>query len=360
MSDDGHLTATSSDLNTAGATTDTRIAGVEVIDASGAGAGVLINLAAQTEGFTIIGSAFADTLTGALGADNISGGVGNDIINGFVGADTIDGGGGTADTIILTATSATLSTAGATDSRLAGVEIIDASGAAAGVSLTLVGQLEGFTVIGGVSADTITGGFGADSISTGLGNDVINGFVGADTVDGGGGTNTLLLTADLLNPGEAQLVSVSAVNAANATVGLTINLSSQSEGFTITSGTGADTLTGGGGGNIFNYVDLTKSLVASYDTINNVKATDTFKIGHAATALTKSLAGTGNVTTDMTTALTSGFFIASAAAVVTISSGADAGTYLAINDGTAGFQTASDAIIKLLTPVSLPTSNFIV
>ena len=101
-------------------------------------------------------------------------------------------------------------------------------------------------------------------------------------------------------------------------------------------------------------------MVASYDTINNVKASDSFKIGHTSTALTTSLAGTGNVTTDLTTALTSGYFIASAAAVVTITSGTDAGTYLAINDGTAGFQTASDAIIKLLTPVALPTSNFIV
>ena len=42
-----------------------------------------INLGAQTEGFTITGSAHADTITGGQGADTINAGADADIIVGF-------------------------------------------------------------------------------------------------------------------------------------------------------------------------------------------------------------------------------------------------------------------------------------
>lgn len=86
-----NITSTSVDLNLLGGNNNS-IQGVEAISAATATAGVTISLGAQTEGFTLTGSAFADTITGGSGNDTITGGAGNDVI---------DGGGGTGDTVVL-------------------------------------------------------------------------------------------------------------------------------------------------------------------------------------------------------------------------------------------------------------------
>ena len=227
------LTATSADLNSA---TDARITTIEAVSAAGAAAGVTINLSAQTEAFTITGSAFADTLTGGSAGDTFAG---------FVGADAIDGGAGT-DTISLAATSTDLNSA--TDARITNVEAVSAASAAAGVIIDLSTQAEGFTITGSANADTITGGAGADTINAGNGDDTINGFVGADTVNGGGNTDTIALTAtsaDLNSATNAQITNVEAVSAAAAAAGVTINLGTQTEAFTITGSDFGDTIAGG-------------------------------------------------------------------------------------------------------------------
>jgi Ca2+-binding RTX toxin-like protein len=79
------LTATSATLNSA---TNAQIVNVEAISASTAAAGVTINLASQTEGFTVTGSGSADSITGGSGNDTIIGGTGNDTLNGGTGSDT--------------------------------------------------------------------------------------------------------------------------------------------------------------------------------------------------------------------------------------------------------------------------------
>jgi len=71
-------------------------------------AGVALDVASQTEAFTItgfaagastvVGGAGADSITGGTGDDVLTGGVGNDTIVGAAGADTITGGAGV-DTI---------------------------------------------------------------------------------------------------------------------------------------------------------------------------------------------------------------------------------------------------------------------
>ena len=66
-----NLTSTSTDLNTL---TNASIVGVEAISAATAGAGVTITLSAQTEGFSITGSGFADTITGGDGCRHDRGG----------------------------------------------------------------------------------------------------------------------------------------------------------------------------------------------------------------------------------------------------------------------------------------------
>ena len=85
--------------------------------------------------------------------------------------------------------------------------------------------------------ETITGGQGADSITL-SGNDTVIGFVGADTISGGNsnGNNTLILngtSTDLNNASDAQLTSIQIIDASNAVSPMLIDLSKQTEGFTI-------------------------------------------------------------------------------------------------------------------------------
>jgi Ca2+-binding RTX toxin-like protein len=145
------------------------------------GVGLTIDVGGQLEGFEIIGSNYADTITGGAGADDIDAGLGDDIIAGFVGADVVDGGGGT-DTLTLLATSLDLN--GAANAALVNVERVSAASAVAGVVINLGLQSDGFEITGSGQGDTITGSTGADVIKAGGGDDTIVGFW-ADKVDGG-------------------------------------------------------------------------------------------------------------------------------------------------------------------------------
>ena len=62
------IAATSADLNSA---SNAQIINVEAVSAATAAAGVTINLSAQSEGFSITGSGFADIITGGNDADTI-------------------------------------------------------------------------------------------------------------------------------------------------------------------------------------------------------------------------------------------------------------------------------------------------
>ena len=237
------LSATRSELNNAA---NEQIVGVEAVSAAGTTAGLLITLSRQSEGFTITGGDGNDTFTGGGGADKIVAGRGDDTINGFVDADTIDGGADN-DTLVLTTSSLTLNAA--QNAQLVNVETIDGSAVNGGVTITLNGQLEGFTLFGGSGDDVLAGGAGADKIAANNGNDTIIGFSGADTVDGGGGVNKLVLTATsatLNSAGDDQLDKVGAVSALGVTAAVSINLSKQTEGFALTGGDGNDILAGGG------------------------------------------------------------------------------------------------------------------
>ena len=133
---------------------------------------------------------------------------------------------------------------------------------------------------------------------------------------------------------------------------------------TIAAGAGADTSTGGAGADTFVFKTLTFSLASSFDTITDfTSGTDLFQIGHTMAGLNTGLtnnAGTGNLANDLLAVLTSGNLVANGAAEVTINGGSAAGTYAIINDGTAGFNSAADAVIKLQNAQLLHTSDFIV
>jgi Ca2+-binding RTX toxin-like protein len=278
------LTATSTDLNQAA---DDNILNIENVSAAGATAAVTINLSSQSDGFTITGSGYDDTITGSSNADIINAGAGNDTIKEFAGADVVDGGTGT-DTISLTATSSNLNSA--TDEQIIGVENVSAAGATVAVTINLSSQTDGFTVTGSGYDDIITGSSVADKINAGAGNDTIKEFVGADVVDGGDGNDTIALTAtsfDLNSATDEQIISVENISAAGATVAVTINLSSQSDGFTITGSGYDDTITGStvadtinaGAGN-----DTTNEFVGA-DTVNGGDGYDRINLSATSTDL---------------------------------------------------------------------------
>jgi len=238
------LTTTSAELNTLGST-DAAIQGVEAFALSGA---ATIGLSGQTEAFTITGSGGVDIISGGSAGDTINAGGGNDTINGFVGADDVDGGAGT-DTIVLTATSADLNSA--TNGRITTIEAVSAATAAAGVVIDLGAQTEGFTITGSGFGDSIAATAAADTIVAGAGDDTVHGFVGSDNVDGGAGTGdriVLLATSSDLNSADnARIVNVEVISAAAASAGVKIDLSAQSEDFTVTGSAWGDTIAGSAG-----------------------------------------------------------------------------------------------------------------
>ena len=138
----------------------------------------------------------------------------------LIGAGTVNLGGGAADTINITSTSADLNALA--NGSLTNTEIISAAAAAAGVTITLNNQTEGFTITGSGFNDTIRGGTGADTINAGAGDDSVEGNTGNDTLTGGTGTDTLTY--------------------ANAAAGVQVDLSVVTAQNTVNAGT--DTLSG--------------------------------------------------------------------------------------------------------------------
>ena len=101
--------------------------------------------------------------------------------------------------------------------------------------------------------ETITGTSGDDLLFGFGGPDVFNGFAGVDSIIGGDGNDTLLLTAtslDLNRASDQQLNSLELIDASGATAAIHVDLSRQTESFTVRAGAGGnnDTLVGGAGG----------------------------------------------------------------------------------------------------------------
>jgi Ca2+-binding RTX toxin-like protein len=126
-----------------------------------------------------------------------------------------------------------------------------------------------------------TGGAGSDTILAGEGDDTILGFVGSDTLDGGTGYDTLVLnqtSATLNAASNTRIANIEAVSAASAKSGVAMDLSRQTDGFSVTGSDWADVLTGstgrdvisGGAGN-----DVIKG-GAGADVLTSGEGADTF------------------------------------------------------------------------------------
>lgn len=132
---------------------------------------------------------------------------------------------------------------------------------------------------------------------------------------------------------------------------------------TITGGTGKDTLTGGLGIDRFDYRNLADSVFSSFDVITDFNATannDLFLVSTARTGFSNVGSVATLNTTGIAAKLTNTAFVANSAAQFTFGTGANIRNFVAINDGTAGFSAATDAIIEVtgLTG-TLALANFV-
>jgi Ca2+-binding RTX toxin-like protein len=245
----------------------------------------------------LIGSGFADRLTGEQYADSLAGGAGNDTLDGGpLGYDTLDGGagqdlvdGGYGNDVIVDSD-------GISGDTLKGgfdVDRLDYSGASLGAGAVidlqaglatrghssetitgfenLTGGKGGETIVGSFAAnlidgfsgsDTIMGGKGGDTLHGGANNDRLDGGLGDDSVDGGDGADTVVADAgaDTLAGGDGvDLLDCSAATRA-VTVDLSVSAAQDTRAFgvdvlsgfeNLSTGAGADRITGDGAANLF-------------------------------------------------------------------------------------------------------------
>ncbi|GJE27980.1 DUF642 domain-containing protein [Methylobacterium organophilum] len=165
--------------------------GSDTVDYSASSAGVAVNLAtgrgaggdAQGDVLsnieTVIGSAYADTLTASAVGGALYAGLGDDTLVAGSGADSLDGGGGT-DTV-----SYATSTAGVTVDLARATAQVSAGDAAGDILVSIEG------VIGSAYADRLMAAAGGSTLKGGGGNDTLTAGIGADTLDGGAGSDTV-------------------------------------------------------------------------------------------------------------------------------------------------------------------------
>jgi len=159
-------------------TSDAQIVNIENVTLTAA---VTLNLANQTEGFTITGSSGADSITGGSGNDTIIGAQNDILLDGGLGTDTLQIGAN------FTSTS---------NGQIVNIENVTLTTAA---TLNLANQTEGFTITGSSGADTITGGSGNDIITGGAGADTLKGGAGTDTFNFAAGDSTLTIGGSTTN-----------------------------------------------------------------------------------------------------------------------------------------------------------------
>nr|WP_049802842.1 bluetail domain-containing putative surface protein [Gloeothece verrucosa] len=172
----------------------------------------------------------------------------------------------------------------------------------------------------------MTGNTGANILSAGDGNDSINGGSGDDTLYGEEGNDTLIGGAgnDVFDGGNGD--------------------------DKLTGGAGADSLKGGEGVNTFIINPLSDSLLANFDRISDLKIGVDFIDGSSAVGAA-SVIKLGKVTelseVSIASVLNSTNFVKNGATTFTFVEGTTTRTFLALNNGTAGFSASTDAIIEI-------------
>ncbi|WP_018898978.1 cadherin domain-containing protein [Rhizobium sp. 2MFCol3.1] len=227
----------------------------------------------------IIASNNGTTIDGKGGDDIIIGGSGDDVIYAYNGMFKVDGGAGS-DTLQINGDKAIVDLSsteivnveklvgqdgGKSDynqtvtlsaTQWAGFSSINMNDGTDTVNVKVTGNMDisgaSSTSVNGVEIGHLVGSDGNDTITL-TGAQLNSILVGSGDINLGSGIDTINLTStssDLNNLDDNSLKGVEVISASSATSGVTINLSSQSEGFTIVGGSGGDTLVGGNGNDI--------------------------------------------------------------------------------------------------------------
>ena len=269
----------------------------------------------------------------------------------------------------------------------------------ASISYTLTDNVENLTLTGtanlngtGNNLNNILTGNSGNNILTGLaGNDSLDGKAGADTMIGGLGNDTYTVdnTGDIvtenLNEGtdtvQASISYTLTDNVENLTLTGTANLNGTGNDLnniltgnsgnniltgnegndTLNGAAGIDTLTGGLGADIFIF-QFSQSTAAALDRVTDFAIGDDkidllSQAGAAINAPVAFTRATDSTTTNIDTIVTNVFTDANGATAGNQALGTNSAalvrvanattTYLIINDGTAGFQSANDLVINL-------------
>ncbi|MFM8606133.1 MAG: bluetail domain-containing putative surface protein, partial [Cyanobium sp.] len=317
------------------------------------GANLRIELADGNDIF--IGSAAGEVIFGGYGDDQISGRAGNDSITGGGGNDTLDGGEGSDTYWVSGQESEGWQTYGGTDtysdSGLSGTDRIVATGSGnvdvglAGGNFLATNGIEQIVnntavVVNGVSSRTqvrLLGDWNANTlnfsrvrfqggsfvIDAGGANDNVTGSIDADNILAGHGE-------DVVNGGDGA--------------------------DTITGGEGLDVLTGGSGADTFVLTTLSDGLVNSTPTSLSFEQITDFTIGQDRVDVKtpppaggfRNLGSVSSLTAGgLTELLNATNFVANGAATFTSGSSTGMRTFLAFNDGVAGFSGFSDAVVEI-------------
>jgi Ca2+-binding RTX toxin-like protein len=341
--------------------------------------------------------------TGTIQNDDINSGstftgtTGNDTLNGTTGADTLIGLAGN-DTY-------TVNNSGdvVVENPNEGTDTVKSD-----ITYTLPNNVEKLTLNGSSNLNgtgnelnnTLTGNSG-NNVLTGLaGNDIIDGKAGADTMIGGLGNDTYIVNniSDVVveNANEGTDTVKSSIsytlgaNLENLTLtgnvdlngtgnALNNKLTGNSGNNILNGGAGADTLAGKDGNDVFVF-QFGESTVTALDRITDfaigADKIDLLTQGGAATGAPAGFTrAADSAATNINTIVTNVFADADGATAGNQALGlnraalvlANTSTYLIVNDGTAGFQSANDLVINLTgitgtLPAfgSIPVANFFV
>lgn len=324
--------------------------GFEVLGLGTTGATVDVSQLTSLNSFKVLAGDLSETFSNALATstftiDNSTGNTGTVAINNKVGeattSVTLDYGAATAAKTLtnLTVSSETTVNLVSTGTGTGGSNVITTLANADNSNIVLTGSKD-LTITNALAGTTVGSKFDASAFTGKLGltgsskADIISGGSGNDTIDGGNGT-------DIINGG-----------AGNDTI--TVSTANQQD--VITTGAGNDIVKFSGAtlADVLHTSAGTTGVVSITDFVAGTDKIDLAVTGGAFTSITlantQTIASAADLTgvySGISAIAASAAAGAASAAVINVTAGAAAGTYLYVNDATAGVSNADDMLVKI-------------